>query len=151
MSDNYEFSKSTIPQGVEMETPYVQKQWNYINDINGNSYTNNSLSLVQFDLSSIYNSSMLVDPSQIYVTIPLCLVSAYTSSNSAGTLVTSVPASYSPWATHGLKSGYWNLLHGADLIVNGKTVNQFQPNINAYINFKMLSMMSQDKNYIVFV
>ena len=36
------------------------------------------------------------------------------------------------------------MLHGADLIVNGKTVEQFQPNINAYINFKLLSQMSSD-------
>jgi hypothetical protein len=36
------------------------------------------------------------------------------------------------------------MLHGADLIVNGKTVEQFQPNLNAYINFKLLSQMSQD-------
>ena len=32
MSDNYEFSKSTAPQGVAMETPYSNKQWNYINE-----------------------------------------------------------------------------------------------------------------------
>ena len=43
MSDNYEFSKSTAPQGVQMETPYSNKQWNYINDINGGVYSNNGL------------------------------------------------------------------------------------------------------------
>ena len=143
MSDNYEFSKSTLPQGVSTETPYSNKQWGYINDINGGVYSNNGLSLVQFDLSSIYNSSVLIDPSQMFVTVPICLVSAYTSNNSTGALVTPTTAT-SAWATAGLKNGYYQMLHGADLIVNGKTVEQFQPNLNAYINFKLLSQMSQD-------
>ena len=142
MSDNYEFLKSTSPQGLTMESPYVKKDWNYVNDINSGIYSNNGLTLVQFDLSSIYNSTALLDGSQCFLTIPLCLVSAYTS-DSTGTLVAPTSAT-SPWATHGLKNGYWQMLHGADLIVNGKTIEQFQPNINAYITFKMLSQMSQD-------
>lgn len=143
MSDNYEFSKSTFPQGISAETPYVSKNWNYVNDINGGVYSNNGLTLVQFDLSSIYNSSCLIDPSQAYITVPLVLVSAYTSSNSAGTLVT--PTNITGQSTtHGLKSGYWNLLHGSDLIVNAQTLEQFQPNINTYVNWKMMSQMSQD-------
>ena len=148
MSDNYEFSKSTAPQGVQIETPYSNKQWNYINDINGGVYSNNGLSLVQFDLSSIYNSTLMLDPSQIFVTVPICLVSAYVSNNTTGALVAPTAAT-SAWATHGLKNGYYQMLSGADLIVNGKTVEQFQPNLNAYINFKLLSQMSQDdlKNF----
>ena len=143
MSDNYEFSKSTIPQGVSLETPYVSKNWGYINDINSGVYSNNGLSMVQFDLSSIYNSSVMIDPSQMFVTVPICLVSAYTSNNATGALVTPTTAT-SPWAVAGLKNGYYQMLHGADLIVNGKTVEQFQPNINAYIHFKLLSQMSSD-------
>ena len=74
MSDNYEFLKSTIPQGVSSETPYVSKQWNNINDMNSGVYSNNGLTQVQFDLSSIYNSSVMIDPSQMFVTIPITLV-----------------------------------------------------------------------------
>ena len=143
MTDNYEFSKSTLPQGVSTETPYSNKQWGYINDINGGVYSNNGLSLVQFDLSSIYNSSVLIDPSQMFVTVPITMVSAYTSNNTTGALVAPTTAT-SQWATTGLKNGYYQMLHGADLIVNGKTVEQFQPNLNAYINFKLLSQMSAD-------
>jgi len=143
MTDNYEFSKSTLPQGVSTETPYTNKQWGYINDINGSVYSNNGLSLVQFDLSSIYNSSVLIDPAQMFVTVPITLVSAYTSNNTTGATVAPTTAT-SQWATHGLKNGYYQMLHGADLIVNGKTVEQFQPNLNAYVNFKLLSQMSQD-------
>ena len=53
MSDNYDFAKSIMPQGVDLETPYVSKQYNFINDINSGVYSNSGLSLVQFDLSSI--------------------------------------------------------------------------------------------------
>ena len=143
MCDNYEFFKSTYSEGLGMETPYSNKQYGYINDINGGVYSNNGLSLVQFDLSSIYNSNVLVDPSQMYITVPLVMVSAYTSNVTTGGLVAPT-ASDASWATHGLKNGYFQILHGADLVVNGKTINQFQPNINSYINFKMLSQMCQD-------
>lgn len=34
MTDTYEFAKSCLPQGVDIETPYVSKQWGYINDMN---------------------------------------------------------------------------------------------------------------------
>ena len=49
MSDNYEFIKSSTAQAIDNYSPYVDKQFNnYINDINGGVYTNNSLSLVNF-------------------------------------------------------------------------------------------------------
>ena len=141
MSDNYEFSKSTLPQGVENETPYINKQWNYINDINGGVYSNNGLTLVQFDLSSIYNSTALTDASQMFAVVPVTLVNTYTTNNTTGALVAPISNS---WASVGMKSGNWNLLNGADLVVNGKTQEQYQPNINAYIQWKMYSQMSQD-------
>jgi len=50
-SDNYEFAKSTSPQGVDLYSPFTDKQWNYVNDINSGVYQNNSgLTQVQFDL-----------------------------------------------------------------------------------------------------
>jgi len=143
-SDNYEFIKSTMPQGVELESPYVSKQWGYINDINSQSYSNNGNTLVQFDGSSIFNSSSMVSISEAYITIPIVLCSAYVSSNTAGTVITALPANCSPWAVHGLKSGYFHLINGADLIINGQTIEQFQPQINNYINFRLLSQLSVD-------
>ena len=145
-SDNYEFAKSCRPQGVDLETPYESKQWGFIQDINSGSYSNNGLSLCQFDLSSIFNSSNLIDPSSMFLTIPITYVSAF---------VNSVPALIAPtiqgttngagaWASTGLKSGFFQLIHGADFSLNGKTINQFQPNLSAYVGFKMLSSMSQD-------
>ena len=60
-SDNFEFEKACSPQSLEDNTPYKSKAFAYINDINSQVYNNNGLSLVQFDLSSIYNSSGLSD------------------------------------------------------------------------------------------
>jgi hypothetical protein len=139
MTDNYEFSKSTFPQGLDTETPYVSKNWNYINDINGGIYSNSGLSLCQFDLSSLYNSTNLVQPDAMFLAIPITYVSAFVTN--AGALTAPIAGS---WASTALKSGYFQLIHGADLALNGKTVNQFQPYTNAYVGFKTLSMMSQD-------
>ena len=139
MCDNYELSKSMFPQGIEAETPYVSKQWNYVQDINGSIYSNNGLSLVQFDLSSIYNSTNLIQPDSAFLAIPITYVTAYVTT--AGALTAPIASS---WSNTGLKSGYFQLVHGADVAMNGKTVNQFQPYTNAYVSFKLLSMMSQD-------
>jgi len=139
MTDNYLFSKSTLPQGVDTETPFISKNWNFINDINGGVYQNSSgLSLVQFDLSSIYNSTQLVDPSTMFMAIPITYVSAYVTT---GALVTPTTSS---WASTGLKNGYFQLIHGVDLQVNGKTLEQFIPNLNSYVSFKLQSQMSAD-------
>lgn len=32
-TDNYEFAKSELVQGLDKYSPYTQKQWNYVNDI----------------------------------------------------------------------------------------------------------------------
>jgi hypothetical protein len=139
MTDSYLFSKSTLPQGVETETPFISKNWNYINDINGGVYQNSSgLSLVQFDLSSIYNSTQLVDPSTMFMAIPITYVSAYAGSSAL------IAPNNTSWASTALKNGYFQLIHGVDLQVNGKTLEQFIPNLNSYVSFKLMSQMSND-------
>ena len=53
MSDNYEWMKTNESQSQTDYSPYTDKQYsNYINDINGGSYSNSSLSLVNFDLKN---------------------------------------------------------------------------------------------------
>jgi hypothetical protein len=127
------------PQSVESESPYTSKQFNFVQDINGGIYSNNGLSLVQFDLSSIYNSTNLIQPDSMFLAIPITIVN---------TFVTNAGASIAPRSDNvsavGLKNGFFQLIHGADCAINGKTVQQFQPFTNAYVAFKTLSMMSQD-------
>ena len=80
-SDNFEYSKSSAPQSVGDYTAYAGKQWNHINDINSGVYQNNGLSLVQWDLSSIYNGGQFHDVSDLMMTVPIVMVavSYYTS------------------------------------------------------------------------
>ena len=91
-SDNYEFSKSSAPQSVGDYSAYANKQWNYINDINSGVYQNNGLSLVQWDLTSIYNCGSFTDVSDLYMVVPIVTVA--TASNVA-TLVAPPTQAYS--------------------------------------------------------
>lgn len=136
-TDNYEFLKSSAPQDVSNYTPYNRKDWNYVNDINNGVYTNNSMSLVQFDLSSIYNSSKFVDISDLYCVLPITIVSAFTAAN-----VIQAPSTVLASAVASLKTNHINLIHQADLVVGGKVIEQTQPYINKFVDFKMMSEMS---------
>ena len=86
MTDNYEYNRSMLVQSENEYSPYTDKQYNsYINDINSGVYQNNGLSLVQFDLSSIYNSAKLTDANYLFAVLPVMMVAAH-STNLAGTL-----------------------------------------------------------------
>lgn len=136
-TDNYEFSKSMMTQDDIKYTPYSNKQFNYINDINNGVYTNASQSLVTFDLSSIYNSTKFVDASDSYITIPIVIVSAFSS---GAALV--APGTVNGWALTHLTTNNINLIHQSDLNISGVTIEQTNPYQNKYVEFKMLSEMS---------
>ena len=89
MTDNYEYNRSMYPQSENEYSPYSDKQYNsYVNDINSGVYQNNGLSLVHFDLSSIYNSAKFTDTNDLFTVLPIVMEAAY-STSTAGTLVTS--------------------------------------------------------------
>jgi hypothetical protein len=78
MSDNYEFMKASDSQDIDDHSPYVDKQYNnYINDINNGVYTNNSLSLINYDLGQIYNSQKFADTSDLFCVLPITMVAAF--------------------------------------------------------------------------
>lgn len=136
-SDNFSFEKSTEPQSLEENTPFKSKTFSYINDINSGVYNNNGLSLVQFDLSSIYNSTGFSDPADLFLTIPIVLTAVYGNAT---------PAQVAPpsdgFARVSLKSNFAHLIHQIEVVANGKTVQDMQPYINIYKHFKMLSQMT---------
>jgi len=136
-SDNYEFSKSSAPQSVSAYSAYTDKQWNYISDINSGVYANNSgLSLVQWDLTSIYNSAGFSDASDLFLAVPIVMCAA-TATNAA--TVAAPTAGHSLCA---LKSNYQHLIHQLEIVCNGKTVEQMQPFISVAKHFQLLSQMS---------
>jgi hypothetical protein len=139
MTDNYEYERSMHPQSEGEYSPYTDKQYNsYVNDINSGVYTNNGLSLVQFDLSSIYNSSRFTDCNDLFVVLPIVMVAAF-STSTAGTLVAPVAGNINLLS---LKNNFIHLIHQADLTINGKTVEDVQPYLNISKHFQMLSEMS---------
>ena len=136
-SDNYEFAKSTSPQGVDLYSPFTDKQWNYVNDINSGVYSNNSgLTQVQMDLTSIYNSGQFCNATDLFLTIPIVTCAAFVG---GGALVAPVAGSSSLCT---LKTNYQTLIHQIEVVANGKTVGDTQPFISQYTGFRMLSQMT---------
>jgi hypothetical protein len=137
-SDLYSFTKSSTAQGVDAYTPYADKQWQYINDINSGVY-GPSNTLVQFDLTSIYNSGQFCDTSDLFLTVPVVMEAAWLTSAGAG---------IAPVAGHSsllaLKTNFQHLVHQIEIVANGKVVNDTQPFISFYEHFKLASQMSQN-------
>ena len=147
--DSYEFAKSNIVQSVNNVTPFSDKSYNYINDINASTYSfSGGNSLVQFDLSAIYNSTKYVSASDFFFVIPLTLVTANCTGASPAVPISNKVADTGKagcqWEQAGLKSGYWNLINGVDLVSNGRTLEQYQPYTNVYTQFKMISELDVD-------
>ena len=136
-SDNYEFSKSSAPQSVSDYSAFSDKQWNYVNDINSGVYNTSGQSLVQFDLSSVYNSNGFCDVSDLYLAIPLVMVATCTAAGGAPLAVPTAGVSLCA-----LKSNYQHLIHQIEVVANGKVVNDMQPFVSMYKNFKLLSQLS---------
>ena len=139
-TDNYDFDKSSIPQDLDGYTPFIDKQTNsYINDQNSGVYSSNQ-SLVQFDLSSLYNSSRWTNTNDMFVTIPIIMAIATGALNTAPNQVPPTAA----WALATLKSGYHHLISQADLQIDGKTVSETQPFLGTFTHIKLLSELSQN-------
>jgi len=138
MSDNYEFMKASDSQDIDDYSPYVDKQYNnYINDINNGVYTNNSLSLINYDLGQIYNSQKFADTSDLFCVLPITMVAAFRKADNS---LLAPAAGTSSLCS--IKTNFVNLIHQADLQINGKTIESTQPFINVARHFQLLSEMS---------
>jgi len=141
-TDAYEFRRSQRSQSVRDDyNTYSRKDYNYLPDTNQGSYTNNSLTLVTFDLSSIYNSSRFTDTNDLVAVIPVIMVAAVTTGASLAASVIA-PAPHGLVNLLSMKSNYVHLIHQCDVQINGKTCNDLQPYTNVLKNFEMLSEMS---------
>lgn len=137
-TDNYQYTSSMEAQSRNAFTPFVDKQSNqYVADINSGVYSNSGLTLVQFDLSQIYNSSRWTSTQDMFLTIPIQMVAAFSTGNA---LV--APSTCATYSLLSLKNGYHHLIHSADLVIDGKTISDSQPFLNINTHVKMLSEMS---------
>ena len=138
MTDAYEFMKSSNVQ--KPNTPYSSKQWNYVNDINSGVYSNQGQTLIQYDLTSIFNSSRMIDANSMFFLIPITRVAAF----SDGTAIVAPSATTASYAFTALRNNNVNLIHSADISIQGKTIEQQTPFLNKAVDFRMLSEMSRN-------
>lgn len=139
MTDAYEWVKSNTPQDIMKQTPFSNYQYNYINDLNSGIYSNSSQSLIQFDLSSIFNSSTWTNTSSHFAVIPIIrLAEAFTAAPAQ------VPLTATNYYLTALKNLNTCLVHQVDLLLNGKTIHQLQPYTNVYTGIKLASELSKD-------
>jgi hypothetical protein len=138
--DQYEYLKSCEPQAINMDSPYVSKQWNWTSDINNSIYNNSSLTLVQYNLSNLFNSSTLIDTKECFLIIPTVTCVRLTNGANAAAIAPSNNA----FAIASLKTSNTSIIHQIDLQINGKTVTQLQPYSNLMYGFNLASQMSKD-------
>ena len=138
MTDLYVFKKSELEQ-TPVETPYESKIYNYIQDLNNSVYQNNGLTLVQFDLGSIYNSKYFNQPEDWYLALPLVMVYAV---GNGSTLV--APSANTSYPAVSFKGGFWNLVDKCEIELDGKVIEQMSPYTNQYVSIKLLSQMTQN-------
>ena len=148
MTDNYEYNKSLEPQSINDSTPFADKQWLYMTDLNNGVYQNISgNTLVQFNAQSIYNSQKFISPDMFFV-IPIQMVYAIfgpTSTDLTKTdFVDLTLNDYPWWAQLSMKNNSVNLIHQAEIIVEDHTLQQLMSHVNISTHFQMLSRMSQD-------
>ena len=139
-TDKYIFEKSSTDQH-STNTPYENKIYNYINDLNNSNYQNNSLSLCQIDLGSIYNSKYFNCMEDAFLAVPIVMVYAL---NNTGTLVPPAAAGTTTAApiVMSLKNGGWNLIDKIEFELDGKVIEQMNPFANIITTVKLLSQMS---------
>jgi hypothetical protein len=107
--------------------------------LNNSVYQNSGLSLVQFDLGSIYNSKYFNQPEDWYLAIPLVMVYAV----GAGATLSALSANTS-YPALSFKGGFWNLVDKCEVELDGKVIEQMSPYTNQYVSIKMLSQMTQN-------
>lgn len=142
-TDKYQLAKSNMPQSVDDTEVFTSEAWNFVNDINSGVYSSGGSCLVNFDLSSIFNSSRLVDLSRSYITIPIVYTAAYTAPGTNTPLALTANLSY--FQNVVLKFNSAQLIHQIELSINGKTVEMLQPYTNVWATLRLLSQMSQDE------
>jgi len=133
MSDQLLYQVSN--EGQATAEPMIQKSVVYIIDQNNGSYSSGQ---VIIDTSSLSNSGKWASYSEALLQIPMVM----TLSPLTGTQ-TNWHTTKTPFAC-GIKSGFWHFIHNLSVEFNNSNVIQLTPFSNFYVNYKMLTSMSQD-------
>lgn len=137
-TDEASFIASITPQSVDEVSPYTEKNFNFVSDINSGVYSgaNSGLAQINYDLSSLYNSSLMVNSEDCYLAIPIVTCAQHIQDG----VVRAPPGAGASLVT--LKNGFHHLVHQADIQSGGVTIQESQPFLNVIKHFKLISQMS---------
>ena len=142
MSDKLVFDLAQEVEGSP--NVFVRKDWVNILDNNNQNYNNNQ-SII--DTSQLSNSNKYMAYREAYLSIPLLLTVAQTSTTVTGaatsTFTPNDPA-YSADYCVGLKNWFGQIIHSFTLDYNGVTIIQQTPYINMWNSFKLMTSLSLD-------
>lgn len=164
-SDSFIYQNSMIKEDTSPD--FTSKQWSYVNDSNQQNYGNK---IIVVELTGFYNSQKFIDFSEAYIVIPLVTTLSPEDMYSVNSTIPGhttgygikdgfgnaliVPGAnatleqrsrpYEPTQQYavGFKSGYWNLIKGMSVNIDGKDIVQMTPNINYYCNFVAMTKWS---------
>jgi hypothetical protein len=132
--DNVLYAQSMENQ--EISTPMIDKTVQYITDLNNGSYGSGQ---VLIDSSSLSNSGRWCAYSDSYMEVPL-VAALYPSATVTNFITANKNFNFSA----GLKNGTIQLLHSLSVELNNANVVQLTPYTNFYLNYKLLTTLSQD-------
>ena len=132
MADKFTYENSSEALNDD-DYYFTSKNWQFVNDNCNSNYGGSNQ--ITFDLSSLYNADAFINPSEMFLTIPLVSVMSCNKS------LTTLNNDY----CLGFKNGYHHLISSIQVEYCNKTVQQLIPNINTYVSFKRISQMNYDK------
>ena len=132
MADNVLYAQSMESQ--EVSVPFINRSVQYITDLNNGSYGSGQILI---DSSSLSNSGRWCAYNEAYLELPL--VAALYPSTTVTNFIPNQNLNFSA----GLKNGI-NLIHSLSCELNNANVIQLTPYTNFYLNYKLLTTLSQD-------
>jgi hypothetical protein len=136
MCDKLVFDLSQEVEGSP--SVFVKKDWlNILDNQNANYNSNQSV----IDTSQLSNSNKWMSYREAYLSVPMLLSIATTSSATAGSFLPATNASSADYAI-GLKNWFGQIIHSLTLDYNGATIIQQTPWCNMWNSFKLMTSLS---------
>ena len=134
MSDSIVYDLSSTSETIDR--PFINKDWQYVNDQNNGSYASGQVIISTETLS---NSGKWVNFQEAYLKVPVIAV----VSSKTGGVAQDMTAAGTEFVA-GLKNGHWNLIHSMVVEYNNTAVVQSTAFTNVYSSFKAHTTYSLD-------
>jgi hypothetical protein len=130
MADQFLFNKAL--EGTDMPDPFIEKEVLMVQDVNGGVYNGQ----INLDTSTLASSRKWCDYSSAYLEIPFIIA----MKSSVDISATAAANSFAM----GLKCGAYQLIDSIQVDYNNTNVIQQQPFTNFYVQYKMMTSLSED-------